>query len=235
VPPGRVPTARGWLPKAAVIAAAAGVLAGGAAGGLLLARSPHPAAAHPPARTVGKHGSGGTASTAGPEPASTLPASTLPASTVPSSAPSAPATPSASPPVTGAVIKVSRSAAADPREQDVVGFLGKYFSAINSRDYRAYASLLGPQPRAELTRAAFIRGFRSTSDSGAKLRRIGTGASGDTVATVTFTSHQDPADSADRQQSCTRWRISLFLQPGGDGYLIGQAPAGYHASYSACG
>jgi len=144
------------------------------------------------------------------------------------------ATPSPSASAASSTVALSAAAAADPQSQAVVSFLERYFSAINAHDYHGYRSLLGPQSRAGLTRGQFNRGFRSTMDSGEKLRRISTDASGDTVATVTFTSRQNPADSVDGRESCTHWRISLFLQPTADGYVIGQAPPGYHASHSAC-
>jgi hypothetical protein len=51
---------------------------------------------------------------------------------------------------------------------------------------------------------------------------------------VTFTSHQDPADSPDQSESCTNWDISLFLAQGNSGYVIDPAPSGYQAAYQPC-
>jgi len=184
--------------------------------------------------------------TGSPQPAKTPAAGSLPAhspaagssngagqsQTGTSSPPAATASPSA--PGASSTVALSAAAAADPQSQAVVSFLQQYFSAINAHDYQGYRSLLDPQSRADLTRHQFNRGFRSTVDSGEKLWRISTDASGNTVATVTFTSHQNPADSVDGRQSCTHWRISLFLQPTANGYVIGQAPTGYHSSHSAC-
>lgn len=115
-----------------------------------------------------------------------------------------------------------------------MAFLDDYFTAINTRNYRAYVQLLGPQGQASFTRHQFIQGFRSTVDYDETLQKIATAANGNTVAKVTFTSNQRPADSVNHRESCTRWRISLYLQPAGGGYILGQPPSGYHASYSAC-
>ncbi len=154
----------------------------------------------------------------------------------PAPAPTTPApTPSPSPtqPLASDTVAVSAAAAGNPQQAAVVSFLETYFTAINSRDYHAYLSLLGPQAQATYTRRDFIRGYRSTSDSAEKLKRIYT-AGGDTVAAVTFTSHQDPGDSVNGQESCTRWRVSLYLQPAGPGYTMVPALPGYHPIYAPC-
>jgi hypothetical protein len=85
-----------------------------------------------------------------------------------------------------------------------------------------------------MTRAQFDKGYRSTADSDETLVGISTASDGDMAAEVTFTSHQDPADSPDQSQSCTSWDISLFLSQGGSGYLIDPAPSDYKASYQPC-
>ncbi len=144
-------------------------------------------------------------------------------------------TPSPSPtqPLASDTVIVSPTAAGNPQHAAVVSFLEAYFTAINSRDYHAYLSLLGPVAQATYTHRDFMRGYRSTSDSAEKLKRIYT-AGGDTVAVVTFTSHQDPGDSVNSQESCTRWRISLYLQPTGTSYTMVPALPGYHPIYAPC-
>jgi hypothetical protein len=56
-------------------------------------------------------------------------------------------------------------------------------------------------------------------------------------ATVTFTSHQDPAQSPDHS-SCIDWKITLFLHRlphrAEPAYLIGMPPPGYRAGLQAC-
>jgi hypothetical protein len=144
------------------------------------------------------------------------------------------ATPSPSASSASSTVMLSPAAADDPQSHAVVSFLEQYFSAINAHDFQGYQSLLGPQLRADFTRRQFNQGFRSTVDFDEELQRISTDTSGDTVVAVTFTSRQNPADSVNGRQSCTHWRVSLFLQPTADGYVIGHAPPGYHASYSVC-
>jgi hypothetical protein len=63
-------------------------------------------------------------------------------------------------------------------------------AAINSHDYQAYAALLDPQLRQDLTTGQFERGYQSTADTGETLAGTSVAANGDTVAAVTFTSHQ---------------------------------------------
>jgi hypothetical protein len=117
----------------------------------------------------------------------------------------------------------------------VSAFLGQYFTTINTHDYQAYLSLLSPQEQQGYTQEQFDRGYRSTVDSAETLVSISTGANGDLDVAVTFTSHQDPVDSPDHQESCTDWQIMLFLQQdGGSGYVIDVPPPDYHASYAAC-
>lgn len=85
-----------------------------------------------------------------------------------------------------------------------------------------------------MTQAQFEKGYRSTVDSNETLVGISTASNSDLAAEVTFTSHQNPADSPDQSESCTRWDISLFLTQGSSGYLIDPAPSGYKASHKPC-
>jgi hypothetical protein len=119
-------------------------------------------------------------------------------------------------------------------KQRILSLLGKYFAVINAHDYQGYLALLSPQAQQGWTAAAFASGFQATQDSGQTLTGISTAADGRTVAAVTFTSHQAPAASVNDSQSCTIWHILLFLEPAGNGYLIGDPPPGYTASYAAC-
>jgi hypothetical protein len=117
--------------------------------------------------------------------------------------------------------------------QQIAAFLESYFEAINDHNYQEYSSLFDPQIRQGLTAGAFNSGYRSTTDSGATLVGIAATDAGDIAASVTFTSHQNPADSPDHT-GCTDWNITLFLEQQGGGYLIGQPPHGYHASSQPC-
>ena len=117
--------------------------------------------------------------------------------------------------------------------KEFTALLDRYFTAINARDYAAYAGLLDRQRRRHETAASFRSGYGSTTDSDETLTAISDTGSGDLAASVTFTSHQKPADSLEHS-SCTRWAITLYLVRHGTGYLIETPPAGYRAYYQAC-
>ena len=129
---------------------------------------------------------------------------------------------------------VAAGVSQNPDASAVAAFLGQYFAAINARDYQSYLSLLSPQVQQGMTQAQFENGYRSTADSNETLVGISTASDGDLAAEVTFTSHQNPADSPDHSESCTNWDITIFLAQGGSGYLIDPAPSGYQASHQAC-
>lgn len=156
------------------------------------------------------------------------------ADSAPTSSPSSlPPTPS---PATSSVgqVTIAADVSQDPDASSVATFLNQYFTAINNHDYQSYISLLSSQDEQGLTQEQFDNGYGSTVDSAETLLGISTAANGDLVASVTFTSHQNPADSPDQQESCTDWNISLFLEQGGGGYLIDKPPPSYHASDQAC-
>jgi hypothetical protein len=152
----------------------------------------------------------------------------------PAQAVATPSVPSPTQTAGGGTVTVSSSAAEDPDSEPVAAFLGEYFSAINSHDYQSYASLLSPQEQANFTEAQFRSGYASTTDSAETLTGITTAANGDTVATVTFTSNQDAAQSVDHTETCTNWNISLFLEHAGASYLIDPPPPDYRAAHSSC-
>lgn len=204
--------------------AVAAVLAGAGTGGWLLASH------------LGNHGTplplvpAAAEHTASAEPAP----STSSPTAVSSSAALSTAPPQPAPPTVGTVA-LSQDVAQDSDAQPVAAFLNQYFGAINGHDYQSYFALLTPQLQQGLTEAQFDSGYRTTTDSAETLTGIATAGNGDLAADVTFTSHQDPADSVDKTQSCTNWAITLFLTPDGNGgYLIDQHPSSYHASYQAC-
>jgi hypothetical protein len=156
------------------------------------------------------------------------------ADSVPTSSPSSlPSTPSSAISSVGQVT-ISADLSQDPDASSVATFLNQYFTAINNHDYQSYISLLSSQDGQDLTQERFDSGYGSTVDSAETLLGISTAANGDLVASVTFTSHQNPADSPDQQESCTDWNISLFLEQDAGGYLVEEPPSSYHASYQAC-
>jgi len=150
-----------------------------------------------------------------------------------SASPSSPATASASPPAAGGLLSVAPSAARAPREAAVVAVLNSYFGAIDSHSYGAYEKLFSPAQRSSLSAAAFRAGYGSTTDSAERLHSITVTGAGQFAALVTFTSHQQAAQSP-TQSSCTAWRITLYLVKQGRRYLLTAPPPGYAASYRGC-
>lgn len=202
-------------------ALAALVLGGSAAGSWLLV----------------SHFAGRSEKPTGIAPAAAEHSTALPASTPAQSATPSPSTapsPSPSPPQSVGTVTIAADAGQNPDVTTVGQFLNQYFGAINKHDYQSYRALLNPQAQQALTQTQFSQGYRSTSDSAETLASLSSADNGDLQADVTFTSHQNPADSADGTQSCTDWAISLWLTPNGASYVIDQPPSGYHASSQAC-
>jgi hypothetical protein len=148
------------------------------------------------------------------------------------SSPPAPASASPTPSPALSLVAVSPGVAASAAEPQVETLLSHYFHGINSRNYAEYASTLNPEQQAKQSEAQFNSGYSSTTDSGMTLTGL-TGNGNGLTATVTFTSHQAPAQSADNS-ACNTWTLNLYLVPQGSGYLIGPAPSGYRPTYSDC-
>ena len=165
--------------------------------------------------------------TRSPLPSSTAVASPAVVSRGPSSISPSAGTPS---PLRVAIAPAAGASLAAPK---IAAFLDQYFTAINTHDYQAYVALLSPQAQG-ITQSQFNAGYGSTTDMAETLSGVSSAANGDSVAHVTFTSHQSAADSV-TNSTCTVWSISLYLTPNAGGYLIDNPPSGYHAVYMACG
>jgi hypothetical protein len=144
-----------------------------------------------------------------------------------------PPTTTAPPPDLGnATVSVAPEVAANATARAVVALLTDYFTAINERDYAAYQQLHARAVRAKLTRAEFVKGYRTTNNSQVLLRGLGTAEDGRLLATVDFVSTQDAADGPDNQ-TCTQWTVGKFLEKEGTKLRIGKALSG-HSSSTAC-
>lgn len=239
--PGPVPpTARAWPALSPVPPPAAGrtrrrAAAGGIATALLLSGLgvwfllPRGAALHAVARqsTAQSTATSATADSAAAGEGSTP--SDPGRQAAPPSAESQP--PGPAPPVVGAVT-IAPAAAGNASAPGIAALVDDYFSSINNHDYQAYTALRSPQAQT-ISQSQFVNGYGSTTDDGETLRTISSADNGDVVAGVTFTSHQDPSQSANNN-ACTAWTISLYLVPDNGSYLIDNPPSGYHAKDSAC-
>jgi hypothetical protein len=128
-------------------------------------------------------------------------------------------------------VAIAPGLAREPAARGVTAFLKTYFGAINSHNYGVFSSLFVPQIRESLDH--FNAGYRSTTDAGARLTGLSTTGAQSLAATVTFTSHQNPADSPNHA-ACDTWNVVLSLDSTGAGYLIAPSPAGYQPSVQAC-
>jgi hypothetical protein len=222
VTPGR---RRGGRGTAILIVVATVVVLGAGGGAYALARPHGGTKAQPPSTPVVTAPPGTVA------PAVTAPAApVVNASASPTTSPSVSVTPS---PTRTGTVQVAPGAAGDPAEPGVEAYLNRYFSAINSRNYNAYQSLLDAQEQQGNSRSTFDSGFATTKDSDEVLTGIQDTGGGSLTANASFTSRQSTGDSVDGS-ACNDWQISLYLVPQGSGYVMTAAPAGYHAGYTDC-
>jgi hypothetical protein len=168
-----------------------------------------------------------------PSAASAAGQGTSPASPSVAATTTAAASPTASAAPGTSTVGISPAAAANPAAAQVQALTNRYFAAINAHDYPAYSSLLDPRMRQQNPQSTFSSGYATTQDSAETLTAISAAGTGKLAATVSFTSHQSPAKSAN-DSTCTKWLITLYLLPDGNSYLITAAPPGYRASYQSC-
>jgi hypothetical protein len=144
--------------------------------------------------------------------------------------------PVASPTPAGSnAVAIAPALAGEPDAQAVAALLKTYFAAINSHNYGTYSALFVPDIRESVQN--FNAGYLSTVDSRATLVGLSSTGPQELAATVTFTSHQNPADSPNNA-TCDKWNVVLSLSSTGTGtgttYLIDRSPAGYTPSVQAC-
>jgi hypothetical protein len=141
--------------------------------------------------------------------------------------------PASAPKASTAPLTVTPAAAAGPDAKAVARLVTRYFRAINKHDFALYRTLFSASLRGGLSSAAFARGYGTSRDSLATLLGITSAGTGELNAAVSFTSHQQSADTPSHS-ACTTWRISLYLARQGHGYVIVSPPAGYRASFGTC-
>jgi hypothetical protein len=152
-------------------------------------------------------------------PAAGTPSVVAPVNTGPG--PASPTGPAAS---GGVTVAIGPGAAPQSGAARVAAFITGYFNAINQRDYQGYMGKFDDQARPGYTRQKFLAEFSSTTDTGPALTALSPAAGG-LLATVTFTSHQNPAQSF-THTACTAWTQRLYLEASGGSYLIGRPPPG---------
>jgi hypothetical protein len=215
---------RMWLTVAIVVLLAAASATGG---WFFLSRGSQPAAARATASPVGL---------SQPQPAGGEVGATTASGggSAPQGSPSPATVTEPSPPPVGQVGLVAIGPAADgPAARHVAAFLSRYFQAINAKDYPAYRSMYDPSSNPAQSEAGFRSGYRTTHDSVITLATLIPSGTGGWLATVTFTSQQDPSESS-IGTSCTQWRVLYALAPAGAKFVLEHAPPGYHASAQPC-
>ena len=103
------------------------------------------------------------------------------------------------------------SSAAEPQVETL---LSHYFHGINTHDYAEYASTLNPAQQAKQSQSTFNSGYVHDDRLGDDADRRWPAPASGLVATVTFTSHQSPAQSVDHS-ACNAWTLNLYLVPQG--------------------
>jgi hypothetical protein len=182
------------------------------------------------ATTLGKHSTAQSGAST-PPASSSATGSATGGATQQASSPATSASPTPSP--TLSLVAIAPGVPASTAEPQVETLLSHYFNGINTHSYPEYASTLNPAEQAKQTQAEFTSGYSSTTDSKMTLTGLSGTGNGGLTATVTFTSHQSPAQSVDKS-ACNTWTLNLYLVPQGTGYLIGPAPSGYQPTYSDC-
>jgi hypothetical protein len=149
---------------------------------------------------------------------STTPAAGTPSAVAPVNTGPKPAAPR------GVTVAIGPGAAREPGAAKVAAFMAGYFDAINQRDYQGFMGTFDDRARPRYTRQQFLAEFSSTTDAAPALTALRP-AAGALLATVTFTSHQNPAQSY-THTACTAWTQRLYLETSGRSYLIGAPPPG---------
>jgi hypothetical protein len=155
---------------------------------------------------------------------STTPAAGTPSAVAPVNTGSVPASPTGPASPGGVTVAIGPGAAPQSGAAPVAAFITGYFDAINQRDYQGYMGKFDDQARPDYTRQKFLAEFSSTTDTAPALTALSPAAGG-LLATVTFTSHQNPAQSF-THTACTAWTQRLYLEASGGSYLIGRPPPG---------
>lgn len=109
-------------------------------------------------------------------------------------------------------VEVSVDAWAHPGAQAVQDLLGRYFEAINTKNYIAWAATVTPARAGQQPETAWRQSYASTTDGTIRISRIDEVGPGKLAALVSYLSVQNPEDAPDGLKAgriC--WRASFPL------------------------
>lgn len=120
-----------------------------------------------------------------------------------------------------------------PETGEVVRLLTAYFDAINTRDFAAARKTLINRPGLPQSEAEFQDRYRSTHDRDVRLLGLQPTGDGGYIASVSFTSFQNPADAPDQTSACLIWSMAYPLARV-DGTLLIDAVRRSGVAYHRC-
>jgi hypothetical protein len=123
---------------------------------------------------------------------------------------SAPSPASSGEPAQPDTVRMTADALAHPQAEAVRKVLQTYFTAINTRQYGQWTTVVSSDRVAQQPLAAWKAGVRSTKDSDAVAYRIERGSGTSLRVLVGFRSVQEVQDAPDFfPEPCIRWRLVL--------------------------
>ncbi|RJQ80390.1 hypothetical protein D5S17_07955 [Pseudonocardiaceae bacterium YIM PH 21723] len=120
------------------------------------------------------------------------------------------------------------------RRDELVDLLGRHFTAINTRNYDAWASTVVPRRVAEYPRGKWLGDFSTSRDGTVNLYRVEAAQGGALRLMLSFVSTQDLAHAPpDAQYTCLQWRAVYSLIDTAAGLRLDSVTSG-SAAKSPC-
>lgn len=103
-------------------------------------------------------------------------------------------------------------ATAHPLYSTLHGLLQRFFDAINTKDYAAWAATVTEQRQEDQPEKAWQDAYKTTRDGSIVVYRIETGEDDTARALLRFTSIQDPANAPPELHApCIQWNVVWFF------------------------
>jgi hypothetical protein len=109
-----------------------------------------------------------------------------------------------------------------------------YFNAVNNHDYDTAWAQYTPQEQTRLgSEQQYVQGEATTHVTNMTVQEIVSQSGGVDLATITFTSTQDPANSPDGQ-ACDNWSLVYTMVHAGSSWFIDRAVSVNGVAYRPC-